>query len=105
MALATDAGRARPCVLQRQRSGRQAPGNAEDRLWGYNPNMVAIKASALLQAWPEQVLPALALRVVTDKLNLLLTQRLSEASTEIVERWPACVAEAWPTEPSIMERE
>ena len=47
----------------------------------YNPNMVAIKASALLQAWPEQVLPALALRVVTDKLGLLLTQRLASGAS------------------------
>ena len=43
----------------------------------YNANIAAIKASALIKAWPEQVLPALALRVVTDKLNLLMVQRLS----------------------------
>lgn len=43
----------------------------------YNSNIAAIKASALIKAWPEKVLPALALRVVTDKLKELMRQRLS----------------------------
>lgn len=43
----------------------------------YNSNIAAIKASALIKAWPEKVLPALALRVVADKLKELMRQRLS----------------------------
>jgi len=42
----------------------------------YNPHVGAIKAGSLLQAWPSVVLPALALRLITDKLGLLLEHRL-----------------------------
>ncbi|WP_156416516.1 MULTISPECIES: hypothetical protein [unclassified Sphingopyxis] len=42
----------------------------------YNTDIAGIKASALLQAWPEQVLLALVLRIVTDKLNTFLLKHL-----------------------------
>jgi hypothetical protein len=45
----------------------------------YNAHIADIEASALLQSWPEQVLPAFALRVVTDKLRALMAQRLATA--------------------------
>jgi hypothetical protein len=43
----------------------------------YNPHVGAIKAGSLLQAWPSAVLPALALRLITDKLGRLLEHRLA----------------------------
>lgn len=49
----------------------------------YNTDIAGIKASALLQAWPEQVLLALVLRLVANKLDAFLRKHLEGSLLEL----------------------